>query len=119
MTFRDFFFALHRKTPFHWQERLAEEVAEGNWPDALALPTASGKTACVDIAVYAMAKQAGWSREKRTAPRRVFFVVDRRVIVDEVHDRMQRISLELCKAQGGVLKDAADALRELAGVNEK
>jgi CRISPR-associated endonuclease/helicase Cas3 len=115
MTFRDFFFALNGKMPFHWQDRLAEEVAEGNWPDALALPTASGKTACVDIAVYAMAKQVGWSREKRTAPRRVFFVVDRRVIVDEVFQRMRSIESKLCNSEDKVLTEVKEALCFLTG----
>ena len=116
MTFRDFFFELNGREPFNWQERLAEQVSTGLWPDALALPTASGKTACVDIAVFAMAKQARLGRAQRTAPRRVFFVVDRRVIVDEVHQRMHRIADSLRNATSGVLKEVADALRHLAGV---
>lgn len=115
MTFRQFFFELHRQNPFHWQAQLAEKVAQGEWPDALALPTASGKTACVDIAVFAMARQARWSRNQRTAPRRVFFVVDRRVIVDEVYHRMKRIESALRSAKDGVLKEVADELRHLGG----
>ena len=45
------------------------------------MPTAAGKTALIDIAVYALAKRAPG------AARRIFFVVDRRVIVDEAADR--------------------------------
>ncbi len=56
--FSDFFQALWNKDPFPWQTMLADRVREGIWPDALDLPTASGKTACLDIAVWALAAQA-------------------------------------------------------------
>ena len=59
--------------PFPWQERLARRVCAGDWPHAIALPTAAGKTACIDIAVFALACRA------KDAPRRIFFVVDRRI----------------------------------------
>lgn len=86
------------------------------WPDAIALPTASGKTACLDIAVFALAAQALRSNAGLavTAPRRVFFVVDRRVIVDEAFERAQRMAEKLAQAKAGVLKTVADDLRRIA-----
>lgn len=115
MTFEEFFRALHDKEPFPWQRRLAARVTEGNWPRLLALPTASGKTACIEIAVYALASQHNWPRGRRTAPRRVFFVVDRRVIVDEAYDRMCEIAEKLRQADSGILKEVAGCLRRLSG----
>ena len=119
--FAQFFGALWGKPPFAWQQELADRVF-GNadrlaeWPEAIALPTASGKTACVDIAVFALAKQA--SRMDRgkiiTAPRRIFFVVDRRVIVDQAYERAREIAKKLCDAENGVLKIVADSLRQIA-----
>jgi CRISPR-associated endonuclease/helicase Cas3 len=118
--FEEFFYELYRKQPFPWQRRLAKQVCTESWPGAIALPTASGKTACVDIAIFALACQAILPVAQRTAPRRVFFVVDRRVIVDESYERARNLAQELHKARSGILKEVADALRRVAchSVNE-
>ena len=119
--FTDFFQELWGHPPFAWQKDLATKVLEkadssGAWPEAIALPTASGKTACMDIAVFALAAQA--SRLDGdcpiTAPRRIFFVVDRRVIVDQAFDRASAMSKKLDEAGHGILKKVADNLRRIA-----
>src|ERR1019366_1011 len=97
--------------PFPWEERLALGVCSEGWPEVLDLPTASGKTACIDVAVFAMAVQ-------RRGPRRVFFVVDRRIVVDAAYKRMKDIACRLREARGGVLKAVADRLREMAYSDE-
>ena len=132
--FSDFFTALWGKKPFSWQRELAKRVvkkslmteddasgpaaADGQtpWPGAIALPTASGKTACIDIAVFALASQAFRITRKLTltAPRRIFFVVDRRVIVDEAYERAFQLAKKLENAREGILKDVADNLRLIA-----
>jgi CRISPR-associated endonuclease/helicase Cas3 len=94
---------------------LAQRVSTGEWPKALDLPTASGKTACIDIAVYALAAQADRPLADRTAPRRVWFVVDRRIVVDEAFERARKIADALARARAGPLKDVADRLRLLSG----
>lgn len=114
--FGDYFQALWRHKPFAWQQALAKQVledAEQPWPEAIALPTASGKTACIDIAVYALAAQASQIKKGNhiTAPRRIFFVVDRRIIVDEAYARAEKLARKLAEAQEGILKETADALR--------
>lgn len=118
--FSDFFQALWGKTPFPWQSALAERVlADGPdpWPEAITLPTAAGKTACLDIALFALAAQADRQDQgiPLTAPRRIFFVVDRRVIVDEAFERARCMAMRLEIAQEGILKTVADRLRRLAG----
>ncbi len=119
--FDDFFRELHGYKPYSWQQRLAEKVVNGDWPKAIDLPTGSGKTACIDVAIFAMACQEPLPPEQRTAPRRVFFCVNRRVIVDEAHLRSQGIARKLWKAErettgnSPVLKDVAKALRIMAG----
>ena len=127
--FAAFFETLWGKTPFSWQRELAKSVldkqsAEADsssrthsfWPEAIALPTAAGKTACLDIAVFALAAQGPRLSRKHTitAPRRVFFVVDRRTIVDEAYERARELAMKLRTADDGILKRVADNLRCIA-----
>lgn len=103
--FAGYFVALYGYSPFPWQQRLLDTVVTEGWPKTLALPTASGKTACIDIALFALACGAV------NAPRRIFFVVDRRVIVDEAFNRARAISKALMHPQSAILREVADALR--------
>ena len=114
-SFPEFFRALWDRDPFPWQTMLAERVATGEWPQALDLPTASGKTACLDVAIYALAAQADRPLTERTAPRRIWFVVDRRIVVDEAFERARRVAEKLAAAKAGPLKEVADRLRALSG----
>lgn len=113
--FRSFFRALWGYHPFPWQEMLAARTGTGHWPQALDLPTASGKTACIDVAIHALASQSERPLAERTAPRRIWFVVDRRIVVDEAHDRAGAIADKLAAAKDGPLKAIADRLRQIAG----
>jgi len=117
LVFRDFFRALWGREPFRWQVLLAERVAAGEWPAIIDLPTACGKTACIDIALYALARQADVSLTERTAPRRIWFVVDRRLVVDEAFTRASRIAESLASAKDGILREIADRLRGIAGTD--
>jgi CRISPR-associated endonuclease/helicase Cas3 len=122
--FTDFFQALHGREPYAWQTRLARNAIDGDWPDAIDLPTGSGKTACIDIAIFALACQAGRKPKDRVAPRRIFFCVNRRVIVDEAYERARRIAQRLWDADRGqgpdslVLREVAAALRTIAGTDK-
>ncbi|TCT20663.1 type I-G CRISPR-associated helicase/endonuclease Cas3g [Thiobaca trueperi] len=67
----------HGYSPFPWQVRLAERIARNDWPDALTPPTSSGKTAIIDVWL--------WARLQGVAvPRRLVYVIDRRLVVDGV-----------------------------------
>lgn len=117
-SFPDFFRALWGKgrDPFPWQTMLAERVLAKGWPDVVDLPTAAGKTACIDVGVYSLAAQA--AADPRAAPRRIWWVVDRRIVVDEAFNRARAICDRLEQAIKGVpgpLRAVAERLRELAG----
>lgn len=77
MEFADWYGARHGRAPFPWQGALAARVAAGDWPDALTPPTGSGKTAVIDVWLWALV--TGF-----TVPRRLVYVIDRRLIVDSV-----------------------------------
>lgn len=114
--FPTYFQELHGREPYDWQCRLAKKVIEGTWPGAIDLPTGSGKTSCLDMAVFALACQAAIPKETRTAPRRIFFCVNRRVIVDEAHQRAEKIATKIAKADGSdsMLGRVAASLRTLS-----
>lgn len=118
--FRDYFAAIHGCAPFPWQERLMARVLNPPnpgtaWPEAITLPTASGKTACLDIAIFALGTQAELPPQQRTAPRRVCFVVDRRVIVAEAFERAKRIAQALRNPSSPILREIARLLGSLTG----
>lgn len=119
--FPSFFKALWGYDPFPWQTMLAERVAQpqGRWPRAIDLPTAAGKTACIDAAIYALACQAETPVAERTAPRRIWFVVDRRIVVDEAFDRAMAVTDKLHKADSGPLKEVAERLRIVGGTRRE
>jgi CRISPR-associated endonuclease/helicase Cas3 len=100
--------------PFVWQHDLASHVWSEGWPSTIELPTASGKTAVIDIAVFTLALD---DSARRRSPFRIFFVVDRRVVVDEAHRRASRIAARLAGASRGVAHAVAQRLRVLAGAD--
>jgi CRISPR-associated endonuclease/helicase Cas3 len=113
--FPAFFAAVHDQQPFTWQVELAERVGSGaGWPAALDVPTGLGKTAALDVAVFALALQAELPAAARTARTRTFLVVDRRVIVDQAHERACRIVAALDNGDG-VLAEVSRRLALLAG----
>ena len=98
--------------PFPWQEDLFEKAMRGEWPRLIQLPTASGKTALIDIAVLALGANAPG------ACRRIAFVIDRRVVVDEAAERSRVIAERLREARdrpSKCLYPIAKRLCELAG----
>jgi CRISPR-associated endonuclease/helicase Cas3 len=115
LTFTDFFRAVTGHAPFKWQTRLAKEVLKTNdgmnWPDVCQLPTASGKTAVVLIAAYAMGVRPD-------AHRRIAYVVDRRIVVDKTYDTLKKLQ-ERVEDNDPKLRPWIDGLRETFGEEAK
>ena len=100
--FPEFFRILWGHDPFPWQTRLADQVAAGTWPEWITLPTGTGKTSVLDIAVHALAVQASLPAAERTAPVRIVFAVNRRIVVDEAFERAREIAVRLTAAKADV-----------------
>lgn len=81
--FAQFYEAVNGRAPFPWQDRLAQHVARSGWPSLIAVPTGLGKAGCVDIALWALAAQAGVEAAQRSTPTRIWYVVNRRLLIDQ------------------------------------
>ena len=76
------FFRLTGRTPYLWQRKLFLRFIGPSWPEVVDLPTGAGKTAVLYVWLLALA----WSIQARTfrVPRRLAWIVNRRVVVDQV-----------------------------------
>ena len=111
--FSSFFRDVHGYDPFPWQERLTRQVVNlGVWPKVIDLPTGTGKTAVLDTAVFAMAACPA------TSPRRVVFVIDRRIVVDQVCQRAIRIRDHVKAGNTPVLRRVRECLASLSDGRE-
>lgn len=117
--FATFFREIWGYEPFPWQSRLVSITDGGAWPEWITLPTGTGKTTAIDIAIYNLARQAEHPLDKRTAPVRIIFAVNRRIVVDEAYERAKTIANRLAKAlihTGDSLHPVASALQKLSGI---
>ncbi|MCX4242534.1 type I-G CRISPR-associated helicase/endonuclease Cas3g [Paraliomyxa miuraensis] len=94
--------------PFPWQRRLLDVVLESGWPSLLDLPTGTGKTSTILVALFALALDP--SRHHR----RIVLVVDRRIIVDQVDGFARRLQTALLDPSRPVCTAIAARLRALA-----
>jgi CRISPR-associated endonuclease/helicase Cas3 len=114
-SFGAYFQDVHGHRPFQWQRRLLEEVMAHGWARSLDLPTGSGKTAVLDISLFALALQAHLPAAERTTPRRICLVVDRRIVVDDAYRRAARIRRALREPQSPTLCEMSRSLLALGG----
>lgn len=117
--FATFFKSIWGYDPFPWQERMAEQTAAGLWPEWITLPTGTGKTTVLDIAIYNLARQASQRSNLRTAPVRIVFAVNRRIVVDEAYERAKTIANRLKTAlttPDDAIHPVALALQNLSGI---
>ena len=86
VNFKNAFAALTRNEPFPWQEALFERFISSrpdNIPGSCNLPTGLGKTSV--IAIWLLARQIN-----RSLPRRLVYVVNRRTVVDQTTEEVER-----------------------------
>lgn len=93
--FKPFFEELYGYEPFPWQCRFLDALLDGKPPRVMDLPTGSGKTAIIEVWAFALAIQAELAPADRTVAMRLFYVVDRRIVVDEADRRASRLAIAL------------------------
>jgi CRISPR-associated endonuclease/helicase Cas3 len=92
-TFEARFKALTGYRPFPWQIHLYDEwFAKGQFPSSCSLPTGLGKTAVIAIWILALA------RRREGVPRRLVYVVNRRTVVDQTTDEVEKVRRNLGRA---------------------
>ena len=111
--FETAFAALTDKPPFPWQRALYERfIADqpDNIPESCNLPTGLGKTSVIAVWLIALANGA-------RVPRRLVYVVNRRTVVDQTSDEVEKYRCRLGRA-GSVrpeeLTGLADRLASMA-----
>lgn len=120
--FDAFYHAVHDRAPFPWQSRLAALAAQGEWPGDVGVPTGLGKTSCLDIAVWSLAAQAHLPAGLRVAPTRIWWLVNRRLLVDATAEHAERLAAiladpdrdEFGAERGEVLRTVGEQLRLLS-----
>lgn len=105
------------RDPYRWHERAARELADGTaWREdtlweALCAPTGTGKTSLIECFLFALACTHGRSM----LPRRLFWVVDRRNVADQVYLHACRVLNRLERApSGGLAAQVHKRLDDLA-----
>jgi CRISPR-associated endonuclease/helicase Cas3 len=110
--FSEFYRAVNGgRAPLPWQARLADTVVDRGWPAEIGVPTGLGKTACIDIAVWALAHS---SSAGSRAPTRVWYVVNRRLLVDAGWEHARHLA-GLLADPGRLASADRDAVDSVAG----
>ncbi len=105
------------REPFPWQTALAEKVLEEGWEsvETITVPTGCGKTMILAVQAFCLAANAHLQPDDpKRHPLRMFFVVDRRVVVDD----SARLAREIARlvnddAPPDDLRPIAERLRSL------
>lgn len=108
---RAVFAAMHGAPPYAWQERMALRLLRRDLPRRVRLPTGSGKSSIAILALVARAYEP-------SLPRRVWFVVDRQVVVHQASESARKFLELLNNAEEGVLADLRDRLKSIGGTDE-
>ncbi|WP_103063925.1 type I-U CRISPR-associated helicase/endonuclease Cas3 [Actinomyces qiguomingii] len=117
--FEQFMREVHGHDPFPWQSAVVEQAVEkGSWPAVVDVPTGLGKTSMLDVAVFLLALSAGDEAPAGLGRRRIFLVVDRRIVVDQAEAHGKRIADKLESATEGTALEVARRLRGLFGASQ-
>ena len=99
------FEALMGFPPLRWQKRLFLRFVKNRIPNACSLPTGLGKTTVIPIWLIALAYQAESCAP--ALPRRLFYIVNRRTVVDQATEICNQIRQKLESSDSDLAGGAA------------
>lgn len=110
------FEALTGNAPFLWQECLFQWfLSDTILPADVSLPTGTGKTSIMAIWLLALAEKSSADSSQNSIPRRLVWVVNRRVVVDQATNEVEQIRRRVNNPAIVELEPIRSALRKLSG----
>jgi CRISPR-associated helicase Cas3 len=108
---------LRDQVPMRWMGRLFLRLTDGRYPRLVDLPAGAGKTDVTVIWVLALAWYGLDTGTRKPVPRRLVWVVNRRVLVQQVFRLADTLQEKLCLdgAERGSLGDVREGLARLSG----
>lgn len=104
--------------PMRWMKRMFLRLIDGNPPALVDLLTGAGKTDLIVIWLIALASYAKNRSTAKPVPRRLVWVVNRRVLVQQVHQIAEELNT-LLKAQPASTETLISQLRTLCRPDSK
>jgi CRISPR-associated endonuclease/helicase Cas3 len=102
-------------TPMKWMERMFAEIIGGKPRSLVDLPTGTGKTELVIIWLLALAWYGRDQTKHKPVPRRLVWIVNRRVLVQQVFRIANDLRTKLNSNESAKLKTIQDDLRKVCG----
>lgn len=111
------FKALTGNAPFPWQESLFLSFLSDVFPSDVCLPTGMGKTSIMALWLLALAEKLSMDTRQTAIPRRLVWVVNRRVVVDQATSEAEQLRQQLDDTRVVELESIRHALRKLSTGN--
>jgi CRISPR-associated endonuclease/helicase Cas3 len=111
------FKALTGNAPFPWQEDLFLRFVSEKFPADVSLPTGTGKTSIMAIWLLALAEKLSVDLRQNAIPRRLIWVVNRRVVVDQATSEAEQLRQRVNDPAIVELEPIRCALRKLSAKN--
>lgn len=112
-SFDEAFRSLTGFSPMRWQRRLFTRFVENDIPSACAIPTGLGKTSVLPLWLLALLQQA--ETDSILLPRRLIYIVNRRTVVDQATDTVERMRRRLVQPESPDWQEHAGTLQRLVG----
>ncbi len=99
--------------PMLWMKRMFSEIIQGNPPSLVDLPTGAGKTDLIVIWLISLAWHGNDRQATNPIPRRLVWVVNRRVLVQQVFELAESLQ-KLLSSQSSVAEKLTTCLRSIS-----